>query len=616
MRAIVAVTVALILVILLAACGDDAAGPTPAPATASPSSTAQPPSTATSMPTLPPGAEPPERDRFDLARRYLGLPPDAPRVARSEPLAYEVGDSETFSLLDLDAPSTYEVTATVRAITDHAYFFLQDGTPYINSSLQRIAADFEDEVWPKVTAAFGEPWTPGVDGDPRITVLHAALRGAGGYVSGTDSFPREVAPTSNEREMLYIERSVLSTPGVEYNDLVAHELQHLIHALADDGEESWVNEGLSQVAGQSVGGGEAWIPQFLTQPDLQLDHWPSSGDSIPNYAASELFFAYLLDHHGGRVNGHALLNEPGDGWDGIDAYLAAYGTKSDNVFGDWVIANWLDAEDGPYSHPSLNATTTVAATVTGDGNGTVRQYAADYLRIPAGSGTVFGFQGEETVSIGIPERDGAFWWSQRGDAIDSRLTRELDLRNVNEASLRFDAWYETEDGWDYAYVAASTDGGATWQTLPGQHTTSDDPTGASYGHGYTGTSGGWIAEEINLSEFAGRRVLLRFEYVTDDSANQAGFAVDNIAVPEIGLEDGAETATGWQAEGFRRITGPLEQQWLVQAIYRDGEVLTIDVGEDGSGGLLFDDAGETVIIVAALTRGTAEPAAYSWTLSP
>jgi len=600
MRAIVAVTVALILVFLLAACGDGAAGPTPAPATTSPSSTAQPP----------------ERDHFDLARRYLGLPPDAPRVARSEPFAYEVGDSETFSLLDLDAPSTYEVTATVRAITDHAYFFLQDGTSYSDSSLQEIAADFEGEVWPKVTAAFGEPWTPGVDGDPRITVLHAALRGAGGYVSGTDSLPRAVAPTSNEREMLYIERSVLSTPGVEYNDVVAHELQHLIHAHADDSEESWVNEGLSQVAGQSVGGGEVWIPQFLAQPDLQLDHWPSNGDSIPNYAASELFFAHLLDHYGGRANGHALLNEPGDGWGGIDAYLAAYGTKSEDVFAGWVIANWLDAEDGRYSHPSLNAKTTVAATVTGDGNGTVRQYAADYLRIPAGSGTVFGFQGEETVSIGIPERDGAFWWSQRGDAIDSRLTRELDLRTVDTASLRFDAWYDIERGWDYAYVAASTDGGATWQTLPGQHTTSDNPTGASYGYGYTGASGGWIAEEIDLSEFAGRQILLRFENVTDDSANRAGFAVDNIAVPEIGLEDGAETATGWQAEGFRRITGPLEQQWLVQAIYGDGQVYAISVGEDGSGGLLFDDARETVIVIAAITRGTAEPAAYSWTLSP
>jgi len=616
MRAIVTATVALILVGLLAACGDGTTQPPTTPTPASPSAAPSPNATSTPTPTTSQSDDLPERDRIDLAQRFRGLPADASRVARTEPFAHDVGDSETFILLNLDSPSTYEVTATVRAITDHAYLFVQDGSSYDDSALQQIAADFEGEIWPKVTAAFGEPWTPGVDGDPRITILHANLRGAGGYVSGADSFPREVAPASNEREMLYIDRSVLSSPGVGYNGLVAHELQHLIHAHADDGEESWVNEGLSQVASQLVDGGQVWIPQFLTQPDLQLDHWPAAGDTTLSYAASELFFAYLLDQYGGRTNADALLSEQGDSWDGIDPYLAAYGETSDDVFADWVVANWLDAAVGPYSHPSLNATTTVAATVTGAGSGTVRQYATDYLRIPAGSGTVFGFQGEETVSIGVPEHDGPFWWSGRGDSINSRLTRQIDLRNTDEATLRFDVWYDIERSWDYAYVAASTDDGTTWITLPGQHTTADNPTGASFGHGYTGASSGWVTEEVDMGEFAGRQVLIRFEYVTDDSANLAGFAVDNIAVPEMGLEDGAETAAGWQAQGFRRINGPLEQRWLVQAIYGDGDVRTIDVGEDGSGGLLFDDSRETVIVIAAITRGTTEAASYSWSLSP
>ena len=454
-------------------------------------------------------------------------------MARTEPFGHEVGDSVTFTLLDLDRPSTYEVIGTIRAITDHAYFFVQDGTSYSESALERIAADFEGEVWPRVTAAFGEPWTPGVDGDPRITLLHADLRGVGGYVTGADSFPRDVAPASNEREMLYIDRSVLAVPCVDYNDLVAHELQHLIHGHADEGEESWVNEGLSQVASQLVGGGEFWIPQFLANPDLQLDHWPSAGDTIPNYAASELFFAYLLDHYGGRDGAMALVSEPGDSWDGVDAYLAAHGTTSDDVFANWVIANWRDAADGPHSHPNLNLTTSVSQSIAaGDsGEGTVRQFGTDYFEIPAGGGLFFGFQGAKTVSIGVPEHDGAFWWSGRGDSIDSRLTREIDLRGVGEATLRFDAWYDIESGWDYAYVVASVDGGATWRTLPGTHTTADDPTGASFGHGYTGASDGWLAEEIDRAEFTGRQVLIRFEYVTDDSANRTGFAVDNIEVP-------------------------------------------------------------------------------------
>jgi len=609
-RAIVLATVALLLAFLLAAC--NGGSPDPTPATTSPPATDSPTPTATATPS--PSANPPDRDRVDLAQRYLGLPADAPRIARTEPFAHEVGDSETFNLLDLDGPSTYEVTATLRAITDHAYFFVQNDSLFSESLLQQIAADFESDVWPKVTAAFGEPWTPGVDGDPRITILHADLLGAGGYVSGADAFPRDVSPTSNEREMLYIDRGFLESPGPGYNDVVAHELQHLIHAHADDGEESWVNEGLSQVAGQLVGGGEVWIPQFLAQPDLQLDHWPSDADSIPNYAASELFFAYLLDHYGGRANANALLNEPGDSWNGVDAYLAAYGTTSADVFADWVVANWLDAADGPYSHPNLDLTTSVSQSIASgrSDDDAVRQFAADY--VSAESGGTFRFDGADDVTIGVPEHDGAFWWSGRGDSIDSRLTRLIDLREVDEAILRFDAWYDIERDWDYAYVAASTDDGATWITLPGKHTTSDNPTGASFGHGYTGTIGGWISDEVDLSGFAGRQVLIRFEYVTDDSANQTGFAVDNIAVPEIGLEDGAETATGWQAEGFRRITGPLQQRFIVQFIDGDGEVTVVRPGPDNV--VEVELTGPTTIVIAAITRGTAELALYAWSLSP
>ncbi len=608
MRAIVPAAVALLLALLLAACGDGADGPTPT--TVSPSDTSTTTPTATSTPTAFAGEDPPERDRFDLARRYLGLPADAPRVARNEPFGHVIGDSVTFRLLDLDGPATYEVIASVRAISDHAYFFLQDGTSYSDAALQQITADFEGEVWPKVTAAFGEPWTPGVDGDPRITILHADLRGAGGYVSGADAFPQAVAPGSNEREMLYIDRSVLSAPGAGYNDLVAHELQHLIHANADDGEESWVNEGLSQVAGQLVGGSKVWIPQFLAQPDLQLDHWPSGGDTIPHYAASELFFAYLLDHYGGRSNAHTLLDEPGDGWAGVDAYLASYGATPDDVFADWVIANWLDASGGPHSHPNLDLTTSVSQSATPgeSGNGEVRQFAADYFRAEAGT---FRFDGADEVTVGVPAHDGAFWWSGRGDSIDSRLTREIDLTDASEATFRFDAWYEIERGWDYAYVAASTDNGATWTTLPGQHTSTADPVGASYGAGYTGASGGWITDEIDLSEFTGRRILIRFEYVTDDSANETGFAADNI---ELRTDAGTTVLNGgWLAEGFRAVEGPLPQRFVVQTIDGAGGVASVPLAQGNVAEIRLDVS--ATVVVAAITRGTAEPTSYSWSLS-
>ena len=193
------------------------------------------------------------------------------------------------------------------------------------------------------------------------------------------------------------------------------------------------------------------------------------------------------------------------------------------------------------------------------------------------------------------------------------MTREFDLSNVESATLTFDAWYEIERGWDFAYVAASTDDGATWQALKGTQTSDYDPTGQAYGDGYTGSSDGWVEESIDLSGYAGGSILIRFEYVTDDSTSLTGFAVDNIEVPEIGFRAGGDTPAGWQGEGFHIVDGPTVQEWLLQVIDHDtGEVRRIELNaanETLPGRAL---SGPSTIIISAVSEGTRTKADYSW----
>ncbi len=571
--------------------------------------------TSSPAPTIAPSEEPPDRDLIDLARRFRGLAVDSPREARSEPFDYSVGDRETFDVLDLDVPERKQVTATVRHITEHAYFFVADGVQASQSTLARIGGDFESKVYPAVRAAFGSEWSPGVDGDTRITLLHAPLGGVGGYFGSSDEYPSTVAPYSNEREMLYIDSGYLQSPGAGYNALVAHELQHMIDWHADPEEEGWVNEGLSQVAAELLGGGG--VEAFLTSPDTQLNAWPALADSGRHYAASELFFRYLLDRHGGRENAKELLAAQGDGIDGVDEYLEPFDTSFRDVFADWVVANYVDAADGKYVHEGIDARTRIKTTVNaaGEGQGTVHQFAADYLEIKASSQASFSFDGGDEVSMGVPPLAGAFWWSNQGDGIDSRLTREFDLSDVSKATLRFMTWYDIEEGWDYAYVAASTDGGKTWKALPGRHTTTDDPVGASYGPGYTGNSDGWVQEEIDLTAYAGRQILLRFEYVTDDASTLTGFAVDNIAIAELAYRYDTEDIGEWTAEGFRQITGPLPQRFLVQLIEANdpARVTTVELDSKNRATVAVD--GSSTIVIAAVTEGTTEVASYDWSLS-
>jgi hypothetical protein len=502
-------------------------------------------------------------------------------------------------------------------MTNHAYFFVEDGRSYSQGALEQIGADFESVVYPQTTAAFGNEWTPGVDSDPRISILHAGLRGAAGFFSMSDEYPRAIVAESNERETLYLDISFLDTPGPSYNALLAHELQHMVHWWADPSEEAWVNEGLSQVAAEIAGGGSDWAAPFLVSPDTQLNYWPPLGDAGLHYAASEMFFSYVLSQYGGRQDARNLLQTEQDGIAGLNEYLADFGTDFRGVFADWVVANYLDHDEGRYSQPAVSSGIQTVTTVrrTGSGEGEVSQFAADYLEVDLPSGSILTFDGADDVTAGIPARDGPFWYSGQADNIDSRLTREVDLSGVTAATLRYSTWFEIERGWDYAYVAASTDGGDTWKTLPGQLTTNYDPVRQAYGPGYSGESEGWVDEEVDLSEFTGRRILLRFEYITDDASGLTGFAVDDIEIPEINYRDDVSSADAWQAEGFRIDDGPMVQEFIVQKVVRgqpDGAT-PIVLDENNRAEIEID--GGATIVIAATTEGTRQKAAYRWELA-
>lgn len=81
-------------------------------------------------------------------------------------------------------------------------------------------------------------------------------------------------------------------------------------------------------------------------------------------------------------------------------------------------------------------------------------------------------------------------------------------------------WYNIELDWDYAFVEVSTDQGLTWQTIPGNVTTDENPNGNNGGHGITGVSGGmsspvWVQGTFSLSDYMGQEIMLRVRYSTD-----------------------------------------------------------------------------------------------------
>lgn len=93
--------------------------------------------------------------------------------------------------------------------------------------------------------------------------------------------------------------------------------------------------------------------------------------------------------------------------------------------------------------------------------------------------------------------------------------------------MTFWCYYKIEPGYDYLYLEVSEDG-TNFHSIPGNITTNDNPNGANFGNGITGSSGGWIKGIFDLSQFGGEDILLRFHYRTDETVADSGFWVDDI----------------------------------------------------------------------------------------
>ena len=523
------------------------------------------------------------------------------------------------------------VKAIVRRTSEHAVWLFDESESVEPSDLDRAVGAFEERIWPAVTGLFGGLGGPGLNGDPRITIFHTSLgAGLAGYYSSSDEFPVEVHPFSNRRKMIYVDTRKLALGSNTYTNVLTHELQHAVHYAADPGEDTWINEGLSELAVEKAGYSAQSLPAFLANPNVQLNVWPDGPDTGPYYGAAMLFSSYLIEHYGGNAGIRRLVAQQADGLDGVDAYLAELGAgeRSEDVFRDWVVANYVDEDGTRFGYAAKKLGPLVARRVSDDETvtGKVAQMGASYYAVGTGTtGFTLRFEGEPVTELipVAPKSLRACWWGNQGDSIDSSLTRAVDLTAVTSAVLRYSVWFAIEDEWDYAYVQASDDGGTTWTILEGLHTTARNSNGAAFGSGYTGKSGGWLSEQIDLSRFAGKQVLLRLEYVTDDAVHQQGICFDDFEIGEIGWFDFAEADRDWDSLGFVRISNQIPQKWLVQVVRMNPgapvRVAGVAVRPSGEAEYRVEGiaAGESVVIVvSAVSHDSMAPGAYTLKLSP
>ncbi len=587
----------------------------------------------------------PPSDVVELAQRLKGLvvipePPSTPR-------AWQIGDTATFWVDNLDMDEQFQVQADLRYMNDVVYMWTEKGRTVNEDALRRSADTFAEHTYPAIHAAFGTEPLPGVDGDPRLHILLAGNMGysTAAYFGSESLFPVEIVDSSNEREMFYVNLDTMANDiGTDYFDgVLAHEFQHMVHWTHDSNEDTWMDEGMAELASLLTGfERESFAPFFLENPAIQLTTWPEVESSLPYYGAAFMFMTYFHERFGDEGT-RLLVSNPDNGFLAVDdtlRQLNAIDTLSGqpvtglDVFADWTVANLLDdpgLADGRYGY-TLLADSLGTARVTNaiksypaEQTTSAPQYSAHYINLSrTGPGRIrVTFDGAETVRL-VPTDAASgsrMWYSNRGDSSDSTLTHAFDLTGAKSATLEFDTWYHLEDQWDYAYVMASTDGGATWALLETPHTTRENPYGNAYGPGYTGTSGGWVHESIDLTPFVGHETLIRFEMITDLAVNTPGIVIDNVAIPEIGYASDFEDGMGgWDSQGWLYIDNVLPQEWIVQVVRRAGdatEVTRLLMPGDGTSGQwdldLGGPDGQITLIISPIAPKTTEPGNFTLT---
>ena len=105
----------------------------------------------------------PDRDLYELARALvLKTTESISPVVNPNPVSYAEGRRDTFQLTDLLGVRSYTSQATLRLVSPHAYWYVEDGVNVSQTALVASARTFEEEIYPRVTAVFGTEWTPGV----------------------------------------------------------------------------------------------------------------------------------------------------------------------------------------------------------------------------------------------------------------------------------------------------------------------------------------------------------------------------------------------------------------------------------------------------------------------
>lgn len=335
---------------------------------------------------------------------------------------------------DYDLEKRSQLTASLIKISPTLYWYADNNwwvaiapsqKEEILTNLNVLTEEFEDRIYPILTRTFGKEWNPGIDKDSRITVLlHPMKKEAGGYSNTADEYPKIQSPSSNEKEMVYLNSSAVNSSFAKI--FLAHELVHLItfnqkEKILGVTEDTWLNEARAEYSSSLLGYDEKYegsniqqrVRDFLNNPFDSLTEWR---ETAADYGVVNLFTQYLVDHYGLNILTESLKTRK-IGIASINEVLAKAGFQNDfsKIFLDWTVAIFINdcsfSEKYCYFNPVLKnfRTTPLMNYLPFSGNSilsinnTTKDWSGNWYKFVGGNGNLkLEFQSDQKTNFKVP----------------------------------------------------------------------------------------------------------------------------------------------------------------------------------------------------------------------
>lgn len=127
-----------------------------------------------------------------------------------------------------------------------------------------------------------------------------------------------------------------------------------------------------------------------------------------------------------------------------------------------------------------------------------------------------------------------------GSGITSTITLKdgIELPENQTSVLSFKSWYEIERGYDYVILELTDDNGISWNTLASKNTRPGTAMQTSGVQIFDGNSNEWLTNEIQISQWAGKSIKLRFTLKSNYTINKDGFYFDNVEINTFSTNTG------------------------------------------------------------------------------